>query len=307
MKSKSSSDLIVNLGTGSEVRRNIRRSPYQALVAIVAFMATFYAVTIFALIADATKTIFHHLESKPQVTAFFPVESWPTNEQLQTLEGQLRSAGNLKEFKYTSKEQALEQYKELNKDNPELLEMVSAPMLPASLEVSTTTPQDLGPVAEVLNSSDLIEDVYYQKDVIDELIKWTRSIRGVGLENAILFAILSFLFVFIVMSMKIAIKRKEIRILQLVGASSNYISAPFVWEGLIYGMIGAFLGWGAAYTRLLYATPFLIELFQFHGSLPDTFDLPWMLRLLAIEMAAAGLWSAFATWLAVNRYLRKNT
>lgn len=307
MKSKHPADRPINLGTGSEVARNVRRSPYQAMVAIIALTATFYAVTIFALIAHATQVIIQHLESKPQVTAFFPVNTWPTDEQLNQLETQLRSSGQLKEFKYTSKEQALEVYRELNKDNPQLIEMVSAPMLPASVEVSTINATDLQNIAKVLENSDLVEEVYYQQEVIDEFIKWTESIRGVGLENAALLAILSFLFIFIVMSMKVAIRRREIRVLQLVGATSSYISVPYVWEGLLYGAIGAFLGWGAAYTRLLYATPFLIELFQFQGSLPDTFALPWMLQLLGIEIVVAGLWSATATWLAVNRYLRRNT
>jgi cell division transport system permease protein len=119
------------------------------------------------------------------------------------------------------------------------LEMVTADILPASLEISAIDPKDLKVLEPIIRKSESIEDVVYQKDVVDSLIAWTNAIRVVGGLLAGLLAFDSLLIVMTVISMKIALKKEEIEILKLVGASEWYIRAPFVAEGAIYGCIGA--------------------------------------------------------------------
>lgn len=285
--------------------KSIRRSPYLALVAILTITLTMYNLTIVSLQVIGANEVIKYLENKPAISAFFI--SPPDQESLDLIKDELEQVVELKEFVYVSQEKALEIYKQQNQSEPLLLEMVTANILPASIEVSPANPEDLTRIAEYLNQTETFDDVIYHQDAIDELLKWTRSIRLVGAESVSFLGILSFLVIFMIISMKIAIKRKEINIFQLVGASNWYIKRPFLLESVIYAVIGSILGWVAAYTRLQYATPFLLNLYMFQGRLPEAFELPTMLIILFAEFGVASLWAIIATTWAVNRFLSRST
>lgn len=122
--------------------QHIRRSPYQALAAIGVMTLTFFVTAIFIFIASGSEVVLHWLETRPQVTGFFKEEV--TAAQVDSLKDELNRTGMIADIKYVSKEEALAIYREQNKDDPLLLEMVTANILPASLEVSTTSLDALG-------------------------------------------------------------------------------------------------------------------------------------------------------------------
>ena len=74
---------------------------------------------------------------------------------------------------------------------------------------------------------------------MDSLLTWTNAIRVVGGVLALLLMLDSLLIIGTVIAMKIALKRDEIEILAVVGASPWTIRAPFILEGGFYGFVGA--------------------------------------------------------------------
>jgi len=278
----------------------IRRSPYQALAAVAVMTLTFFIASVFILTAAGSQAILRYFETRPQVTAFFKDEV--TMTQVDTLKAKLIETEKVKEMKYISKEEALAIYREQNKDNPLLLEMVTANILPASLEVSTVDIAYLGEVAEILRQQPGVEEVIFQEDVVQALHKWTTTLRkiGVGLIGSL--GLVSFLIILIIIGMKVAMRRTEIEILQLIGASSWYIWVPFVFEGIFYGAVGAILAWLISYLLLLYSTPFLVSFLAGIPVLPV--PVLFMLAVLGIEILAGALIGTLGSLLAVKRYLR---
>ena len=49
----------------------IRRSPYQALAAILIMTLTFFVASVFILTAAGSQALLRYFETRPQVTAFF--------------------------------------------------------------------------------------------------------------------------------------------------------------------------------------------------------------------------------------------
>lgn len=260
-----------------------------------------FVTTLFILIAGGAEKTLKTLESQPEVIAFFVQP--PTNEELEQLKAQLIGTGVIKEIKYVSQEEALEKYRADNKDNPLLLEMVTADILPASVEVSTKNPESLSQIAEILNTHENVDEVIYQKDVIEKLVKWTKFLRMLGIVLISVLGVMSFLTIFIIIGLKIALRRNEVEILRLIGASPGFIRWPFLLEGAIYGLIGAFVGWGLSYLTLLYSTPYVIDLIWSLQLLPVSRK--WMIALLGWELLAGSLWGALAAFWAVNRYLAR--
>ena len=164
-----------------------------------------------------------------------------------------------------SKEDALAIYREQNKNDPLLLEMVTADILPASLEISAKEPKYLADLVPIIKEASGVEEVVYQKDVVDALIAWTNAIRLIGGVLTGLLAFNSILTIMTVVGMKIALKREEIDVLRLVGASRWYIRLPFVLEGGLYGIGGALLSWAIIMLLVIWLQPVL---FGFLGMIP---------------------------------------
>lgn len=243
--------------------KHVRRSPYQAMAATTTMFVTFLLAGIFFLSAVASAFILQYFESKPQITVFFADKA--TREDADALAKTLESTGKTSSAKYVSKEDALVIYREQNKNDPLLLEMVTADILPASLEISAKEPKYLADLVPIIKAAGGVEEVIYQKDVVDALIAWTNAIRLVGGVLTGLLAFNSILTIMTVVSMKIALKREEIDILRLVGASRWYIRLPFILEGGLYGIGGAFLSWVIITLLVLWARPVLLG---FLGMIP---------------------------------------
>jgi cell division transport system permease protein len=242
---------------------HMRRSPYQTFAAILTMFLTFLLGGVFALTTGTSLSILRYFEGKPQLTVFFMEKAGkPEADALTTT---LKGTGKVAATKFVSKEDALAIYKEQNKNDPLLLEMVTADILPASLEVTATEPKFLSELEPIIKKADGVEEVIFQKDVVDALLSWTNAIRIIGGTLAGLLAFDSLLIIMTVIGLKIAMKKEEIEILKLIGASQWYIRKPFIIEGGIYGIVGAFFAW-LVITALLFI--FRPALLSFLGAIP---------------------------------------
>lgn len=278
----------------------IRRSPYQALAAIAIMTLTLFVIAVFVLVAAGSDKILKHFEAKPQVIAFF--EDEVSKEEVDSLTLRLLATGKVASAKYISKEEALAIYKEQNKDDPLLLEMVSAEILPASLEISAKEIIYLKEIAALLENEAGVEEVDFQEDVVRVLQNIVQSLRRVGLVLISFLVLVSFLVVLVIVSMKASIRRREVKIMKLIGATGWYIRAPFLAEGIIYGLASGFLAWGATYTSLLYATPFLVSFLAEVPLLP--IPLSFMLLLLGGLILGGLAIGSLGSLIAVRRFLR---
>jgi cell division transport system permease protein len=283
--------------------QHIKRSPYQSMAAILMMSLTFFIIGVFSVTAIGMEFILRYLETKPQITAFLKDDI--KNQQIELLKGKLESTGKVKKIKYISKEEALSIYKSEFKDTPLLLEMVSAKILPASLEISAVNLAGLPGIAEVLKNDPIVEDLIFQKDVVSLLSSWVTSLRKAGLFLVAFLTAISVLMVLIVVGMKISSKRDEIEIMGLIGATSGYIRIPFIIEGMIYGITSGLVAWLATYILLLYSTPFLVS---FLAGIP-LFPIPWQfiltllggLLLLGMTIGGAGSFVATKHFLKLKR------
>lgn len=284
----------------NNARRNIRRTPYQALAAVMVMFVTFLTLLLFVLLALGSQKILQFYESKPQAIAFFKDST--EEADIIAIQKALQSTGKVNSLKYVSKDEALEVYRERNKDKPQLVELVTANILPSSLEISTFAPGDLGLIAEILKKEPVVEEVVYPEDVIQALTGATAIVRTVGSSAVGFLVLFAFLVILMVIGFKIRLKRTEIEIMKLLGASSWFIRAPFLLEGIFYGAIGAFLAWVTSYALLWYLSPFI------EGYITEVKLLPVsplvMLSLLGIIMLVAVFIGLLGSFGAVRRYLK---
>lgn len=289
--------------------KHIRRSPYQSMVAIMTMFLTMLLAGVFFLITLGSSFVLQYFESKPQISVFF--KNSATVADADALKKTLEATGKVDSMKYVSKVDALAIYKEQNKNDPLLLEMVTVESLPASLEVSAKNPEYLHEFEPVIKQAAGVEEVIFQKDVVDTLLKWTTAIRMVGLVMVGLFGINSILIIMTVIGMKIALKKDEIEILTLIGASPWYVRTPFVLEGGMYGFFGASISWVIITGLVVWIRPVLLG---FIGMIPvvqtilgnptsSAFILA-NLAMLFVLTAVGFLLGSIGSLVALGRYLK---
>lgn len=280
--------------------QRIVRNPAHTTAAIFVMTLTFFVGASFSVILLGAHIVLNYFESKPQVTAFLKDDATPT--QINEVKEILNATGQVAKLKYVSKEEALSIYREQNKNEPILLEFVTSSILPASLEVSTIDVRFLPTVADILSKEKIVEEVIFQKDIVQTLTRWTNAIRNTGLVVTGSLLIVSFVIMLIILGFSISSFKDEIEIMRLVGASSWYIRNPFIFEGVFYGLVSSALAVGGLYSIVYYLSPILQPFFS---GIP-IFPVPQFvfLYLLAIEAALGTFIGILIATVATWRHLR---
>lgn len=295
-----------------EIWTSIRRTPYQSLSAfLILFFTLFLTLILFVSLTFLYGSL-NYLETKPQVTVYFQNKT-PENNIFKVRE-ELMNSGKVSNIKYTNKNEAFNIYKQDNKDNPLLLEMVSADILPPSLDIYAKKPIYLPEIAEYLKKQGDIDEVQYEKDTIDKLLVLTNTIR---ISALIFFSYLILMSIVVLTTMilfKIALKESEITLLRLIGATNFYIRKPYILESLFLGFTASLLSFGIFSSIVLYFHSFLQSYLKGITALSiDVFNYSlviWPLNYIffAIVFISISLFGAIissvASYIATNKYLK---
>jgi cell division transport system permease protein len=189
-----------------------------------------------------------------------------TEKQIKVVQSSLELTPYIENITFISKEEALKRLREKLKNQLELSDIGKNP-LPNSFEVKVKEPDKIPRVAAMIRNYPGIETVRYGEKIAGKLITVNRAVHFVG------FVILAALFIstmFIVSNtirLTVFARRKEIAVMQLVGAANWFIRWPFILEGILQGFIGSLismlllrLSYAYFQTKIATALPFLIML-----------------------------------------------
>ena len=214
---------------------SIKRTPYQSLASFLILFFTLFLTLFFFSLTSFFSGMLDYVEAKPQVTVYF--QPTVSQEDIFKVRDELVQSGKTSSIKYVSRDDALNIYREMNKNNPLLLEMVSSDILPASLEVYATKPEYLNQIADYLKNKPGIDEVEFQKNIVDKLMSITDVLRKVSLAIFAFLLLISFVVLMTTTAFKIALKKEEIELMQLLGATKGYIRRPYLLEGMFFGFI----------------------------------------------------------------------
>lgn len=283
------------------VSKYIRRSPYQSIAASLIMSLTFLTISVFSILTIVSVRMIDYFETRPQLSIFFTDEA--TRENMESVRRDMEASGKTQSIKFVSKEEALAIYKEQNKEDPLLLDLVTADILPASLDVQANDAQYLSELAQAAKGSKYVDEVVFQKDIVDTLISWTNALRQIGIGIIAVLVLVSVFVILTIIGIKITVRREEIEIMKLIGATNWFIRTPFLLEGMFYGAVGAIIGWGVSYGVLyFYASPRIESFLTGIPVLP--IDPILMLEVFGVLFVSAVLLGAFSSFLAVLRYLK---
>ncbi len=235
------------------------------------------------------------LESELEIAAFLKPEA-----NSEAILSEIQAWPQIAEARIQSKDEALAS---LQLDYPYLAqakEFIENP-LPDTLRIKLSDPQSVKAVAEQLKKIEGVESVEYGGTLTEQLVK---VLTGVRIAVNILIALLLVNTLFSVMGtirLSIENRRDELRVMQLVGATRNFIQAPFVIEGVLLtifaGALSLVLG-TLAYRFLSSATQTLLPFVPVLGNSD-------LLRAGAVLLGLALLMGALGAYLASRANLKE--
>lgn len=229
---------------GRHIRESLKslvRNGWMTFASVSAVTVTLLLVGVFFVILMNLNEMANSLEKDVQIKVF--AETTATEEQLDTLESQLKSIREVESVNFSSKDNELKALAEsMGEDGKVFVELFqeSNPLSDVFI-VKAKDPLDTMKVAKKIENFDYVEDVRYGKGVVEKLFNVLEVSRNVGI---VLIAGLFFTATFLIsntIKITIVARRREIEIMRLVGATNGFIRWPFFLEGIWLGILGSII------------------------------------------------------------------
>ncbi len=278
----------------------LRRGPFVTLVAVGTIFVAVFVTGLFAAALGGAARLLAAWGGEVQISVYLA----PGTDLALARTAAERIAQGLA-VEAVSSDEALRRLRASLGDQASVLDGVGEKVLPASVEVrapgiSLAAARTLAASLQAVPGA---EQVDFGNAWLERLELFLRRARSAGL---VLFAILSLATaVLVANTLRLAVyaRRDEIDIMKLVGATDAFVSAPFLIEGLVQGLLGALfavaalLGTQAALLPRLRSAVVLADRITRADLLPTSL-------LLGLLAGGAGLGLA-ASALSLGRFLRR--
>jgi cell division transport system permease protein len=293
---------------GIAIRRNL-----SMIVSVI--LVTFISLTFVGtagLLQQQIGSMKTYWYDKAQVAIYLctktsPQEICPQGEASKDVQGtvteRLKSetlAPYIDKYYFENHQQAFETFQREFKDNS-VAKYVTPEQLNETFWVNLKDPNQAPIIIESFNGLAGVEEVKDQRTYLDQIFSMLNiaSLAAISIAGLMLFS--AALLISTTIRLSAVMRRREIGIMRLVGASNFYIQLPFILEGVVAGVIGSLLS-GAAIIGIV---QFFVQGFL-ATQLPFTtfVGLGDALALLpGLVLVGAGL-AAIAAATSIRRYLR---
>ena len=228
----------------AEAWRSIRANAAVSVAATVTVLIAVFILGAFIPSFLYVQSTVDSQKEKVNIDAFISDSATvPQVEGLRTQLVALQGDGQIREFTYVSKDDALNELRGRLKD-PSILEELPSNPLPAKFNIKPTDPDNAQGIIDQISDSPAIDPelgISYGKETADKLLSVARFIQWAGLGLITILLVASILLIGNTIRLSIFARRREVEVMKLVGATNWFIRWPFVIEGVICGLVGAML------------------------------------------------------------------
>ena len=215
----------------------------------------------------------------------------------------VRSSPLVLNVRAISPEEALERLRAKLGNQAQAVTLLGENPLPWSLEIQVQRAEHITPLVRDLMVLPSIEEVLYAGKLVERLATISRASSAVSGVILLLTLLISTLVIFNTIRIAIYSRKEEIEVMLLIGATSTYISLPFVFQGMLLGAGGALvaiLGLGSTYSSA-------IEAVRSTLAFVDIIDNRRILAQFYVFLFAAGATTGWmCSWLAVHRFTSRS-
>jgi len=249
--------------------KSIWRNKMFSLASIATMTACIFLFGLFFIIVTNFQSMVKEAESGVAVTVLF--DEGITEERIEEIGDLIRARVEVSNIVYTSPEEAWDSFKDVYFNGNEAVAESFANDNPlansASYSIYMNDISMQKTLVTYLNSVEGIRQVNQSETVANTLSDFNTLI---GYISAGIILILLGVAIFLISNtimVGISVRKEEISIMKLIGATDYIVRAPFVVEGVVIGLIGAAIPLGILYVLYGEIIVYIGENFSFIGSM----------------------------------------
>jgi cell division transport system permease protein len=288
------------------------RNAYVSLSSVFVITVALFVIGVTIILDQFLTVSLQNLQSKVDINVYFVTTA--DEGSIFSLKNSLEALPDVASVTYTSREDALIRYKEINQNNAvamQALEELGDNPLGATLAIQAIDTTYYETIAAFLeekklqepSSAQLIESINYNrtKEAIDKLTSIINAVEQGTLVTMIMLILAAILITFNTIRLAIYTAREEIAVMRLVGASNMFIRGPFLIQGILYGLIAACIAIVVLFPLVYWIGPGTATFLEFDVYAYFISDMLRIFLMLAGIGTALGLVSSL---LAIARYLK---
>jgi cell division transport system permease protein len=269
------------------------------LSSIISISLVLLLVGIASLLLVNAKAISDYFKENMQVSVMMK-QNVDESDALKYKED-LEQLGFIRSSVFVSREQGRREMEEML--GADFLNVFETAPIPVSIDVTLNAEYVSADSIEVVRTaimeSPMVEEVVYQKSLIDTL---NANLSRISMVLSVFIALLMFIsFVLINNTVRLNVfaRRFTIHTMKLVGATRSFIRAPFLVQSLFQGVFAAFVAIMAIVGMLFFVRNEFEQLFE-------VFRLEMLLVVMGIVLASGMIICLLSTWLVVNKLVSLN-
>lgn len=283
-----------------EVYTSFKRNIWMTLASIFTVVLSLFILGFFSIVILNLNKMADTLESQVQISVYLKDDL--SQEEIDETKETLSKIEGLQDIKFTTREEAMENFKERLGDQQFLLDALDdTNPLPDSFSLTVTSPQQVKTIADTVVALDSVESAFYSQDIINHLFNLTHLIRLIGVALIILLTGAAIFIISNTIRLTVFARRKEIAIMKYVGATDWFIRWPFLLEGICLGFIGGGLATIFLYIVYNQVTQEIYEAMAFFPLIPQH---PFINYISLAILVAGIIIGALGSTISLKRFLK---
>ena len=282
---------------------NLRKHGSKTFSTMLVICATMIVIGVFLLIFENVNVNVEKVKEEQGIQAF--IEDSATESDIEYMQDKIKNIAGVKEITYITKEMGFANAKEVFKDYDYFLTgLENVDIFPRSLVIKFESVDLSSSVKEAVEKIEGIYKVQYNESTLNAVIAVSKvaDILLVGVGGVLL--IISIFIISNTIKLAVYSNKREIFIMRYIGATNKFIKMPFVFEGLIMGVVSAitsFILVSLTYILVYARIPDVNAALGSFGILP--YSSIWYIIL--IVFFAIGIFvGIFGSSLSVRKYLK---
>lgn len=293
--------------------QNFSRNTFVSLSAVLIMTITLIVFSTILFLSALLNQSLVEIQKKVDVNVYFLPSA--SEESALGVKSELEKLPEVALVEYVSKDQALENFKYRHRNDPDILEALfelEENPLGAILNVKAKESSQYDSIATFLDANysrgqidSVVDEVNYNenKEIITKLSDVISAGQKLGGVVTILFIFLSIVITFNTIRLAMYISRDEIKVMRLVGATSSYISGPFIVTGILYGIVSSIVTLIILYPLTLWVGPTTARFF--YGINVADYYLANFGQFFLVIFFSSVLIGAVSSFIAVKKYLKE--
>lgn len=283
-----------------EVYTSFKRNIWMTLASIFTVVLSLFILGFFSIVILNLNKMADTLESQVQISVYLKDDL--SQEEIDETKETLSKIEGLQDIKFTTREEAMENFKKRLGDQQFLLDALDdTNPLPDSFSLTVTSPQQVKTIADTVVALDSVESASYSQDIINHLFNLTHLIRLIGVALIILLTGAAIFIISNTIRLTVFSRRKEIAIMKYVGATDWFIRWPFLLEGICLGFIGGGLATIFLYIVYNQVTQEIYEAMAFFPLIPQH---PFINYISLAILVAGIIIGALGSTISLKRFLK---